>query len=103
MAGGGIQALAQVRSERFDLVLLDCQMPDLDGYQVAARIRGHPSGATIPIIALTASATEAVRERCLAVGMNAVLSKPLDLPVARPTLDHWIGRSRRARGPRRST
>jgi two-component system, sensor histidine kinase and response regulator len=75
----GIQALQRLAVGSFDAVLLDCQMPGLDGFEVARRIRRGEAGAIdreIPIIALTAHALREDRERCLAAGMNEYASKP---------------------------
>ena len=62
----------------FDVVLMDLQMPEMDGYQAAAQIRATPRLAELPIIALTAHALSEERERCLAAGMRAHISKPID-------------------------
>jgi CheY-like chemotaxis protein len=62
----------------FDVVLMDLQMPEMDGYQAAAQIRAIPRLAELPIIALTAHALSEERERCLAAGMRAHISKPID-------------------------
>jgi two-component system, sensor histidine kinase and response regulator len=62
----------------FDIVLMDLQMPEMDGYQATAKLRGDPRFATLPIVAMTAHATIEERQRCLAAGMNDHLSKPID-------------------------
>ncbi|MFL6278589.1 MAG: response regulator, partial [Vicinamibacterales bacterium] len=62
----------------FDVVLLDLQMPEMDGYQATARLRADPRFATLPIIAMTAHATLEERQRCLAAGMNDHIPKPID-------------------------
>jgi signal transduction histidine kinase/CheY-like chemotaxis protein/HPt (histidine-containing phosphotransfer) domain-containing protein len=78
----GRQALDAVSRERYDLVLMDVQMPEMDGFETAAAIRAreNSSGAHLPIIALTAHAMAGDRERCLAAGMDGYLSKPLRAP-----------------------
>jgi signal transduction histidine kinase len=72
----GVQAVAQCRNGRFDAVLMDCQMPVMDGYEAARRIRAE-GAPTLPIIAVTANAMAADRDLCLAAGMNDHLAKPL--------------------------
>ena len=62
----------------FDVVLMDLQMPEMDGYQATAKLRADPRFATLPIIAMTAHATIEERERCIAAGMNDHISKPID-------------------------
>ena len=72
----GAQAVAQVRNGHFDALLLDCQMPAMDGYEAARRIRAE-GARRLPIIAVTANAMSADRDLCLAAGMNDHLAKPL--------------------------
>ena len=62
----------------FDVVLMDLQMPEMDGYQATAKLRSDPRFATLPIIAMTAHATLEERQRCLAAGMNDHIAKPID-------------------------
>ncbi len=74
----GEQAVAAARSKLYDVVLMDCQMPRLDGYEASAAIRRLPGPAgRVPIIAVTANALHSTRERCLAAGMSSHISKPL--------------------------
>ena len=95
----GAQALDAVATGRFDLVLTDCQMPGVDGYEATARIRAWEKqscpGAHIPIIALTAHAMKGDRDRCQEAGMDDYLSKPLLAEELRATLAKWL----RADGP----
>jgi signal transduction histidine kinase/DNA-binding response OmpR family regulator len=78
VAGNGREALAALEREPFDLLLLDVQMPELDGFQVieAVRQREHAAGGHLPVIALTARSMKGDRERCLQAGMDDYLAKP---------------------------
>jgi signal transduction histidine kinase/CheY-like chemotaxis protein len=76
-----IQSLTASHIAKFDLVLMDCQMPNLDGYETTRQIRAGAAGSlfsSIPIIAITANTMNSEREKCLAVGMNDFLTKPID-------------------------
>jgi CheY-like chemotaxis protein len=81
VASNGVEALERLAESDYDLVLMDVEMPHLDGVETTLRIRrseGVPSDrAEIPIIALTAHALKGFRERCLAAGMNDYVTKPL--------------------------
>jgi hypothetical protein len=80
LASGGEEAIRLAATNRYDAILMDLQMPDLDGYGATARIRAAEiPGQRTPIIALTASVAKGTRERCLAAGMDEHLTKPLDL------------------------
>jgi signal transduction histidine kinase/CheY-like chemotaxis protein len=79
LASNGAEAVAAVARGGFDVVLMDCLMPEVDGYEATTRIRRAERQGRIPIVALTASATLEDRERCLAAGMDAFLSKPVGI------------------------
>ena len=76
LVSNGAQAVASVQSADFDLVLMDCQMPELDGFQATRQIRQQYPDRILPIIALTANAMEGDRERCIEAGMDDYLAKP---------------------------
>ena|SRR5438105_166390 len=79
LAATGQQAVKAVQDEKFDLVLMDMQMPELDGVEATAKIRQHEKSTRshVPIIAVTADWTKGDRERCLAAGMDDYISKPI--------------------------
>lgn len=76
----------------YDLILMDIQMPNMDGYQAAGRIRKLPDAkkAAIPIIAMTANAFKEDVEKAIAAGMNSYLSKPIDVPKMMETLGSFL-------------
>jgi PAS domain S-box-containing protein len=78
-AVNGLEALREVETRRPDAVLMDCQMPVMDGYEATRRLRAQGRFANLPIIALTANALNGDRDHCLSAGMNEYLSKPVDL------------------------
>ncbi len=87
----GLEAVAAHRKEAFDLILMDCQMPEMDGYAAAREIRkSETSGRHVTIIALTANAQEGDRMKCIDAGMDDYLSKPVKLENLKTTLEHWL-------------
>ena len=95
VAGNGREALAALDQGSYLLALMDCQMPEMDGFEATRRIRERPDGAArIPIVALTANAMEGDRERCLEAGMDDYLAKPIQLASLRTLLETWIPRAR---------
>ncbi|MFZ2267651.1 MAG: response regulator [Azonexus sp.] len=89
-AENGELAVAAVTQNSYDLVLMDCQMPVMDGYEATRRIRGEAHLASLPIIAMTANALAADRERCLQAGMNDHIAKPIDVARLYATLADWL-------------
>jgi two-component system sensor histidine kinase/response regulator len=91
LAHNGREAVERARTERFDVILMDCQMPEIDGFEATRRIRAWEGAATpVPIIALTANALHGDRERCLEAGMSDYLSKPFSGASLRAVLQTWL-------------
>jgi len=92
MANNGREALDAWSRHRFDLILMDCAMPEMDGYEATReiRIREQRSGKRVPIVALTANAMAHDREECLSAGMDDHLSKPFSMQAMQEILDRWI-------------
>jgi CheY-like chemotaxis protein len=97
IANEGGEAIELFKSGHFDLILMDCQMPGMDGYVATQRIRSLESKAAgaqqprrIPIVALTANAMQGQMERCMAAGMDDFLSKPIEVDRLRGILDAYI-------------
>jgi CheY-like chemotaxis protein/HPt (histidine-containing phosphotransfer) domain-containing protein len=88
----GREAVRAVAGGGYDLILMDCQMPELDGYAAATEIRRRQNGgARIPIVAMTASVMQGERERCLAAGMDDYVTKPIDRRRLQEVLERWLG------------
>ena len=86
IAADGQEALALAQSSNFALILMDLQMPTMDGYEATRRLRQLAGLEEIPIVAMTANAREEDRERCFSVGMNDYLAKPVELEMLRAVL-----------------
>ena len=95
-ATDGGEALALLEQERFDAVLMDCQMPVMDGFTATRRLRERPALRDLPVIAMTASAMSGDKDKALAAGMNDYITKPVNIDQMLATLARWVG-------PRRGT
>jgi two-component system sensor histidine kinase/response regulator len=89
-ANNGLEALRQLEMQRYDAVLMDIQMPVMDGYTACQLIRQNPAFKVLPIIALTANASQSEKLRCEQVGMNDHLAKPIDPELLFASLLRWI-------------
>ena len=90
-ANDGRQALEMLQKQSFDVVLMDCEMPVMDGFSATAELRRRePEGTHLPVIALTADATATGREACLAAGMDDYLAKPFRREALRGLLARWL-------------
>ncbi|MGE8122885.1 response regulator [Pseudomonas fulva] len=90
LATQGVEALARLEEEAFDLVLMDCNMPVMDGYEATRRIRERGHWPGLPIVALTANAMPEERDRCRAAGMDDYLAKPFRREDLLAVVDRWV-------------
>ncbi|MCK5195497.1 MAG: response regulator [Desulfobulbaceae bacterium] len=94
IAENGCEAVDAVKEKEYDLILMDCQMPVMDGFKATTEIRRHEqeenAGTRIPIIALTGNVIHGVQEKCQAAGMDDYLSKPFTIDELQEKLGHWI-------------
>ncbi|MCH6259131.1 response regulator [Puniceicoccaceae bacterium K14] len=92
-AKSGQEAVNAMKAKTYDFVIMDCMMPEIDGYEASRLIRKGECGTQnrdVPIIALTANATEADKQLCLDAGMNDYLSKPIEPKDISEKLDKWL-------------
>ena len=99
-ADNGLLALTALEDSLYDVILMDCQMPEMDGYEATGKIRAHENAevANIPIIALTANAMSGDAEKCLNAGMDDYLSKPFEPDLFEEKMIHWSTNGRTAEG-----
>ena len=90
VAANGREAIELLLQRPYNLVLMDCQMPEMDGFQATVAIRELESIRHVPIIALTANAIHGDREVCLNIGMDDYMAKPVKTDQLRETLERWL-------------
>jgi two-component system, sensor histidine kinase len=90
-ASSGEESLERVKTQQFDLILMDCQMPGLDGFETTRRLR--ESGLTTPIVACTANTTDQIQDKCRAAGMDDYLAKPLKVATVEAMVNKWLQRT----------
>lgn len=98
IANNGFEVLSLMQEKSYDLVLMDCQMPEMDGFEATKKIRENEkiSGKHIPIIALTANVLDEDRKKCLQIGMDDFLPKPVKKSILRNTLIKWLDKENSA-------
>ena len=92
VAGTGVEAVRMATAGNYDLILMDMQMPEMDGLEATRAIRAQPGGGATPILAVTASAFSEDRQQCLDAGMNDHIAKPVDPETLYRTLMRWLPR-----------
>ena len=91
-AQDGRQALQRLETQRIDLALMDINMPDIDGYTLATRIKATPRYASMPILAMTANVMRGDRERSLDAGCDGYIQKPIDIDTLSQQLERFLQR-----------
>lgn len=91
-ANNGVEALEALKMKHYDLVLMDCQMPVMDGYETTRRIRANKAWEHLPVIAVTANVMQGDRENCLASGMNDYITKPFSREQLQSVINCWANR-----------
>jgi CheY-like chemotaxis protein len=87
----GLEALDALLGVTYDLVLMDCQMPEMDGYEATQRIRERERGQRrLPVVAMTANAMVGDREKCIEAGMDDHIPKPVRMEALHQTLSRWL-------------
>ena len=99
VAEDGLEAVEQCRKNRYDMVLMDIQMPKLDGRAATRQIRALPNGSCLPIMAMTADAFDEDRQLCMEAGMDDFMTKPLDPDELFGKLLHWLSAAQQTQNP----
>ncbi len=98
VAAGGFEAIESLRAHHFNLVLMDSEMPGMDGYKATAEFRRIEAlagyGERTPVVAMTGDATEGDPDRCVAAGIDDYLAKPVRMEALRAALERWVPKKR---------
>ena len=89
-AGHATEALEIIKTARVDLILMDINMPDVDGYTLTTQIRGMPGFGAVPIVALTANVMRGDRERSLEAGCDGYIQKPIDIDILPQQIERYL-------------
>jgi two-component system cell cycle response regulator DivK len=92
-AGNAVQALERLQDGTTDLILMDINMPDMDGYMLTSKIKGMPAYTKIPIIAVTANVMRGDREKSLEAGCDGYIQKPIDIDLLAQQIERFMTRS----------
>jgi CheY-like chemotaxis protein len=87
----GKEAVEHVSTNKYSMILMNCQMPVMDGFEATREIRDMQKGGRVPIVALTARALKEDEQQCLEAGMDAYLSKPIDVKLLAEEIKRWAG------------
>jgi CheY-like chemotaxis protein len=93
VAENGLEAVELVKTNRYDLILMDMQMPKLDGLEATRQIRSLPNGISVPILAMTANAFAEDKMRCMDAGMNDFITKPVNPEILFAVILNWIAQN----------
>ena len=89
VAANGRDAVGLYATREYDLVLVDCYMPEMDGFEATTRMRALDTGTRTPIVALTAIVLDSDRQRCVEAGMDEVLAKPIEAEILEEAVRRW--------------
>ena len=92
-ASNAEDAMKKIHETRPNLILMDINMPDVDGYALTARIKAEPGFASVPIVAVTANVMRGDRERSLEAGCDGYIQKPIDIDILSQQIERFLGRS----------
>jgi CheY-like chemotaxis protein len=89
----GKDCMMAIKSDQFDLIFMDCHMPDMDGFETTQAIREYEErhqASPVPIVALTANTSAAIRQECLISGMSDYIAKPIKMTILQDVINRWL-------------